>query len=73
MITELDRLLGSCSFEIDQCKDMKKLEELRVAIFGKNGKLTEKMKLLKNMSPEERRSVGAKINEVKGVGEKITV
>lgn len=65
MLTELDVLLGSCVFEINQCKDLKKLEEIRVAIFGKNGKLTEKMKLLKNMSSEEKKAVGAKINEVK--------
>lgn len=67
MLTELDKLLGSCVFEIDQCKDLKKLEGIRVAVFGKNGKITEKMKCLKNLSQEEKRSVGAKINEVKSV------
>ena len=65
MLAELDKLLGSCVFEIDQCKDLKKLEEIRVAVFGKNGKLTEKMKCLKNLSQEEKRTVGAKVNEVK--------
>ena len=47
MIAELDQLLGSCIFEIDHCKDLKKLEEIRVAVFGKNGKLTEKFKCLR--------------------------
>ena len=28
MIAELDQLLGSCIFEIDHCKDLKKLEEI---------------------------------------------
>ena len=65
MIAELDRLCGSCLFEINQCKDLKKLEEIRVAVFGKNGKLTEKFKCLKNLAPDERKSFGAKINEVK--------
>lgn len=65
MVTELDKLFGSCVFEIDQCKDLKKLEEIRVAVFGKNGKLTEKFKCLKDLAPEERKTFGAKINEVK--------
>lgn len=65
MLTALDVLLGSSLFEIEQCRDLKKLDEIRVAIFGKNGKLTEKMKALKSLSDEERKIVGAKINEVK--------
>ncbi len=65
MIAELDKLLGSCIFEIDQCKDLKRLDEIRVAVLGKNGKLTEKFKNLKNLSPEDKKIIGAKINEVK--------
>ena len=65
MLTELDVLLGSCSFEIEQCKNVKNLEEVRAAIFGKNGRLTEKMKSLKDMSAEDKKTVGAKINEIK--------
>jgi len=65
MITELNKLLGSCIFEIDQCKDLKKLEEIRVAVLGKNGKLTEKFRCLKNLAPDDRKVIGAKINEVK--------
>lgn len=78
MITELNKLLGSCVFEIDQCKDLKKLEEIRVAVLGKNGKLTEKFRCLKDLSPDDRKAVGAKINEVKNeitekLKEKLTV
>ena len=57
MIAELDRLLGSCIFEIDLCKDLKRLDEIRVAVLGKNGKLTEKFKSLKNLSPEDKKTV----------------
>lgn len=78
MITELNKLLGSCVFEIDQCKDLKKLEEIRVAVLGKNGKLTEKFRCLKDLAPNDRKAVGAKINEVKSeitakLKEKLTV
>lgn len=65
MLTELDVLLGSCIFEIDQCTSIKKLESVKVAIFGKNGKLTERFKLLQKVSQDEKKVVGAKINEVK--------
>ncbi len=65
MLTDLDKLLGSCLFEIEQCKSLKKIEEIRTTILGRNGKLTEKMKNLKNLSDEDKRVVGAKINEVK--------
>ncbi|MBE6446911.1 MAG: phenylalanine--tRNA ligase subunit alpha [Alphaproteobacteria bacterium] len=67
MLTELDVLLGSCSFEIEQCNNVKKLEDVRTAIFGKNGKLTAKIKALKNASEDDKKLIGAKINEVKKV------
>ena len=65
MLTKLDILFSSCAFEIDQCKDLKKLDEIRTTVLGKNGRLTQMMKSLKDMSPEEKKIVGAKINDVK--------
>ncbi len=67
MLEKLDVLLGSCLFEIDQCKDLRKLDEVRTIILGKHGKLTENMKMLKDMPPEDRKVIGAKVNEVKKV------
>lgn len=74
MLTKLDVLFGSCVFEIDQCKDLKKLDEIRAAIFGKNGKLTQYMKSFKEMPPEDKKVIGAKINEIKdSILEKLSV
>lgn len=41
------------------------LEELRVAVLGKKGRLTELMKSLGAMSPEERKSFGQELNVLK--------
>lgn len=44
---------------------LESLEELRVEAFGKKGSLTEILKELSKLSPEERPKVGAKANEVR--------
>jgi len=41
------------------------LNELRVAILGKKGALTEQMKNMKNLTPEERPAFGQMVNEVR--------
>ncbi|GHT90750.1 phenylalanine--tRNA ligase alpha subunit [Alphaproteobacteria bacterium] len=64
-MSELDRLLATCLFEITACDDLKKLDQIKNAIFGRNGKITEMLKKLKGLSDEEKRQVGAKINAVK--------
>jgi phenylalanyl-tRNA synthetase alpha chain len=64
-VSELGRLLATCSFEIDKCEDLKKLESIRVAVFGKNGKISEMLKALRDMSGDEKRSAGAEINSTK--------
>jgi phenylalanyl-tRNA synthetase alpha chain len=41
------------------------LEETRVALLGKKGKLTEALKTLGQASPEERKTLGALLNQIK--------
>lgn len=66
-MSDLDRVQASCLFEIDNCDTLKKLEEVRIAIFGKNGKITEIMKQLKELDPEQKKSIGAAINQTKNI------
>lgn len=49
------------------CKavSLKELDELRVSILGKKGKLTEIMKGMRDLSKEERPAVGQLVNEVR--------
>lgn len=62
---ELDRLLASCLFEIDSCEDLKKLDTVKSVVLGKNGKITEMLKSLRDMPNDKKRSIGAEINTIK--------
>jgi phenylalanyl-tRNA synthetase alpha chain len=64
-MSDTNRFLASCLFEIDNCKDLSALEAIKVAIFGKNGKITEMMKSIRNLSAEEKRKFGQDINSIK--------
>lgn len=47
------------------CPDLAALEQVRTRFLGKQGALTELLKSLGGMSPEERKSAGARVNEAK--------
>ena len=46
-------------------KDERALEALRVAALGKKGSISERLKGLGAMSPEERKTAGAGLNELR--------
>ncbi|MBN2779515.1 MAG: phenylalanine--tRNA ligase subunit alpha [Alphaproteobacteria bacterium] len=48
--------------KIKAAKTLDQLEELRVALLGKKGVLTEKMKALGKLDPEERKTAGLALN-----------
>lgn len=50
---------------IDKAESLPVLEELRVSILGKKGEITELMKSLGSMQPEERKSFGQELNILK--------
>jgi phenylalanyl-tRNA synthetase alpha chain len=59
--------------QIVDAKDVKELEDLRIAYLGRNGKLTNLIKEIKDLSPQDRKQAGRLINEVKnGVLEAIS-
>ncbi|MDR2724027.1 MAG: phenylalanine--tRNA ligase subunit alpha [Holosporaceae bacterium] len=64
-MTELERLQASCLFEVARCGDLKKLDILKNAILGKNGKIAEYVKELKNLNSEAKRKFGSEINSFK--------
>lgn len=61
----LDELVVKALQLITAANDINELEQLRVQYLGKKGELTQVMKLLGNLSPEERPKMGALINEAK--------
>ncbi|MDR0555531.1 MAG: phenylalanine--tRNA ligase subunit alpha [Holosporaceae bacterium] len=61
----LDKLLASCLLEIERCDNLKKLDVLKSTLFGKNGKVTEIMKELRNLDDSQKHKVGAEVNGLK--------
>lgn len=60
---KIEELRARTLANLDTVKDDKELNDLRVAILGKKGELTEILKGMKDLSAEERPKVGALANE----------
>ena len=52
--------------EAEKASSSAELEALRVAYLGKKGSITELMKEMKDLSPEEKKSFGQEVNQLKG-------
>ncbi|CAA6605661.1 phenylalanine tRNA synthetase, alpha subunit [Rhodospirillaceae bacterium LM-1] len=63
----MDQLKSLTLDEIAKAETIEALEAVRVKALGKKGALTEEMKKLGGMAPDERKAFGARINEVKAV------
>ncbi|MFL5784403.1 MAG: phenylalanine--tRNA ligase subunit alpha, partial [Bacteriovoracaceae bacterium] len=62
----LDKLLQDFQSELKSVSKVADLLNLKAKFIGKQGPLSEVMKNLKDATPEERKTIGAKANEVKG-------
>ncbi|MDR0631179.1 MAG: phenylalanine--tRNA ligase subunit alpha [Holosporales bacterium] len=67
---ECRALLAEWSEQLLAASDLSELERIRVAVIGKNGILTQKLKELPNYSPENRREIGAELNATRAFFEK---
>ena len=61
----IKRIQEETEKKIAQIKDNKDLQELKIKILGKKSELSEAMKKLKDLAPEERPKFGALVNEVR--------
>lgn len=52
---------------IDNAKDAKALDDIRIQALGKKGALTEQMKQLSRLEPEQRKAMGQELNQVKQI------
>jgi phenylalanyl-tRNA synthetase alpha chain len=64
-MSDLDQLKTSISAEIAGASDEAAIEAVRVNALGKKGSISELLKTLGSMSPEERQTRGAAINQLK--------
>ncbi|MEO1066025.1 MAG: phenylalanine--tRNA ligase subunit alpha [Pseudomonadota bacterium] len=65
MSEELTQLETEIAGQIEAAVDENALEEVRVAALGKKGAISEKMKTLGKMTPEERQVMGPALNGLK--------
>jgi len=64
-MSDLDQLKSSIFAEIASASDESAIEAVRVNALGKKGSISELLKTLGSMSPEERQTRGAAINQLK--------
>ncbi len=64
-MVSLDQLVEDAKRDFSKASDPAALEDAKARYLGKSGLLTERLKALGGMSPEERKSAGAEINQAK--------
>ena len=64
-MSDLDNLVLAAGVEIAASADLAGLDAIRVRLLGKKGEITEQLKLLGGLPPEERKAAGASINVAK--------
>lgn len=71
MKAKLDQIRQQVQEQILSCDTTEKLNEIRVSILGKKGQLTDLLKSMKDVAPEERPKVGQMVNETRAEIERI--
>lgn len=64
-MSDLDQLLQEATTAISEADDLKSLDQHRVHYLGKKGRLTESLKNLGQLPPDQRPLMGQKVNVVK--------
>lgn len=64
-MSDLDNLVLTAGEAIAASADLAALDAIRVRLLGKKGEITEQLKLLGGLPPEERKAAGASINVAK--------
>jgi phenylalanyl-tRNA synthetase alpha chain len=64
-MSDLNALEAEIAAAIVAARDERALEDLRVATLGKKGSISERLKGLGRMGPEERKSAGAELNSLR--------
>lgn len=64
-MTDIDKIKSEIAARIESAADLKALDDVRVAALGKKGSISELMKALGTMPPEERKTAGPALNALK--------
>ena len=65
IIKNIENLTKSASDKLESSSDLSDLEEWRIEFLGRNGKLSDLMKVMKEIPPEDKKIIGPKLNQLK--------
>lgn len=65
LLQKLDAFQGEATKNLQTCETLENLTDLKVQFLGKKGQLTEILKSLGKLSPEDRKALGQRANEIK--------
>lgn len=65
LVQKLDQFQRDAHTKVSEAQNLDELQNLKVLFLGKKGELTQILKTLGQLSPDERKNVGRKANEVK--------
>ena len=63
--TKLEELAQASIAKIDESASLQAVEDLRVKLLGKKGELTDLLKMMRDLSKEERPVIGKLANEIR--------
>ena len=67
MKDQLEKIRQEALKQIESSDALEKLNEIRVSFLGKKGELTSVLKSMKDITPEDRPTVGQMVNEVRSI------
>lgn len=65
VLKNIESLEKLASTELKKYANLNDLEDWRIKFLGRNGELSEMMKVMKEISPEDKRLIGPKLNQLK--------
>ena len=71
MKEKLEQIRNEALSQVKDCNEVGKLSEIRVNFLGKKGQLTNILKSMKDVAPEDRPKVGQLVNETRAEIEKV--
>lgn len=73
MLQKMDNILTQFKTSLEECTKQADILSLKSSVIGKKGSLSEILKSLKDATPEERKAIGPKSNQVKQEIEKLVM
>ena len=67
MKEQLEKIKEEALRQIESSEALEKLNDIRVSYLGKKGELTNLLKGMKDVAPEDRPKVGQMVNDVRGL------